>query len=98
MGELYAAVPALGTAWVHTLAQQCAQAGLPFPGNWQVDVVSTFGSGIDTLRFFDGDGNEIPLDLSVTASIIARNVPAACRPDCTLPRCHWRSGRILTPW
>ncbi|MFO1338038.1 MAG: glycosyltransferase family 61 protein [Burkholderiaceae bacterium] len=36
MGELYAAVPALGTAWVHTLAQQCAQAGLPFPGGEQL--------------------------------------------------------------
>ena len=36
MGELYAAVPALGTAWVHTLAQQCVQAGLPFPGGEQL--------------------------------------------------------------
>ncbi len=60
---------------------------LPFPGNWQIDVTSTFGSGIDTLRFFDGDGTEIPLDLVGTVSIIAQDVPAACRPDCTFPRC-----------
>lgn len=63
-----------------------ALAGLPFPGNWQVDVVSTFGSGIDTLRFFDGDGAEVPLALTTTVSIVARNV-LACRPDCTLPTC-----------
>lgn len=64
-----------------------ALAGLAFPGNWQIDVTSTFGSAIDTLRFFDGDGTEIPLDLTATVTIIAQNVPAACRPDCTFPRC-----------
>lgn len=63
-----------------------ALAGLPFPGNWQVDVVSTFGPSIDRLRFFDGDGGEVPLDLATTVSLLARNVPA-CRPDCTLPTC-----------
>lgn len=61
--------------------------GLPFPGNWQIDVAPTFGSGITAFRFFDGDGSEIPLDLAVTVSIIARDTPSACRPDCTIPRC-----------
>ncbi len=63
-----------------------AFSGLPFPGDWQIDVESTFGSGIDALRFFDGDGTEVPLQLLGTVSIVARTVPS-CRPDCTFPQC-----------
>jgi cysteine-rich repeat protein len=64
-----------------------ALEGLPFPGNWRIDVTSTFGAGIGALRFFDGDGTEIPLDLTATVTIVAEDVPSACRPDCTIPRC-----------
>ncbi len=65
-----------------------ALTDLPFPGNWQIDVSSTFvPGGIDVLRFFDGVSGEIPLNLTITVSIIAEDAPIVCRPDCTLPRC-----------
>ncbi|MFO0590396.1 MAG: DUF4215 domain-containing protein [Polyangiaceae bacterium] len=64
-----------------------AFTSLPFPGTFRIDVTSTFGDGITALRFIDGDGVEIPLDLVGTVSIVAEETPAACRPDCTLPRC-----------
>lgn len=64
-----------------------AFTGLPFPGNWRVDVTSTFGDGIESFRFFDGNGDAIPLEMTGTVSIIAEDVPSVCRPDCTLPRC-----------
>lgn len=61
--------------------------GFPLPGDWQVDVTSKFGSGIGALRYFDGDGTEIPLDPTQTVSLRARTIEVDCRADCTLPRC-----------
>jgi cysteine-rich repeat protein len=62
-----------------------ALSGLPLPGTWTVTVDSQFLVGIDTWRFLDPD--EIPLDLTETAVLIASDVPSACRTDCTVPRC-----------
>ncbi len=60
--------------------------GLPFPGDWSVRVDSTFTQGIDVWSYVDGDGK--PLALEATFAIIeAHTTPAACRTDCTIPRC-----------
>ena len=64
-----------------------AFTNLPFPSTFRIDVDSTFGSGITALRFMDGDGAEIPLEITGTVSIIAVDAQGACRPDCTLPKC-----------
>jgi cysteine-rich repeat protein len=64
-----------------------AFAGLPLPGKWKIDITPTFLEGIDTFRFIDGDGTLVPLDLTLTVSLIASDEPAQCRMDCTIPRC-----------
>ena len=69
-----------------------ALSGFALPGSWSVDVVPTFTSGIDAWRYFDGvvpapSTTEIPLALTVTASLTALPTPSKCRLDCTVPRC-----------
>ena len=69
-----------------------ALSGFPFPGSWSVDVVPTFTSGVSAWRYFDGaipapSTTEIPLMLSVTASLTAFPTPSKCRLDCTIPAC-----------
>lgn len=64
-----------------------AITGFPLPGDWQVDIDSEFGSGIGALRYFDGDGAEIPLDPTQRVTLRARRIELDCRADCTLPRC-----------
>lgn len=59
---------------------------LPFPGNWSVRVDSTFTQGVDTWTYVDGDGKPLPLDATF-AILEAHTTPAACRTDCTVPRC-----------
>jgi cysteine-rich repeat protein len=71
----------------HGNTDGAAFAGLPLPGNWKIDIDSTFITGIDTFRFIDGDGTMVPLDLTQTVTLIAFDEPAPCRPDCTIPRC-----------
>jgi cysteine-rich repeat protein len=87
-GELHldSASTARGDWHFHQNTDGGALSGLPFPANWRIDVDSTFGAGIDTHRFLDADGTEIPLIPTLTATVIAESAPA-CRPDCTVPRC-----------
>ena len=69
-----------------------ALSGFPLPGSWSVDVVPTFAAGVDGWRYFDGavaapSTTEIPLTLTVTASLTAFKTPSKCRLDCTIPAC-----------
>ncbi len=69
-----------------------ALTSFPLPGSWSVDVVPTFESGIDAWRYFDGvlpapSTTEIPLALTMTASLTAFPTPSKCRLDCTIPTC-----------
>lgn len=69
-----------------------ALSGFPLPGSWSVGVAPTFSGGIDAWRYFDGVSPgqtvaEIPLTLTVTASLTAFETPSKCRLDCTIPRC-----------
>lgn len=46
-------------------------SGLPLPGSWSVTITPSFLMGIDTWRFIDSDGQEIPLDLTQPATLTA---------------------------
>jgi hypothetical protein len=46
-------------------------SGLPLPGSWSIAVSSEFLSGIDSWRFIDESGEEIPLDLTETVTLTA---------------------------
>ncbi len=69
-----------------------ALSGLPFPGSWSIDASVVFAAGIDRWSYVDGDLSRVSLDPSVPAKLTAYAAPAACRPDCTVPRCG--DGRL----
>jgi cysteine-rich repeat protein len=64
-----------------------AISALPFPGNWQIDVVVSFQIGISRWSYFLADDSEVPLDDNLVASLRAYLTPSRCRTDCTIPRC-----------
>lgn len=61
--------------------------GLPFPGEWRIDVTVSFLIGITTWRYVVADGSEVALDDDRVASLVAHATPSACRTDCMLPAC-----------
>lgn len=69
-----------------------AISGLPFPGSWTIDVSARFVAGIDDWRYVDGDLSRVALDRAAPAHLTAYPTPAACRPDCSVPRCG--DGRL----
>lgn len=64
-----------------------ALQGLPFPGDWRIDVTVSFLIGITAWRYFLADGSEVALDDDLVASLIAHATPSRCRTDCTIPAC-----------
>jgi MYXO-CTERM domain-containing protein len=69
-----------------------ALSGLPFPGNWSIDVASDFVQGVTTWSYVDGDSALVALQTASVASLSAFAKAAACRRDCTVPRCG--DGRL----
>lgn len=58
---------------------------LAFPGDWRVEVSSTFGEGISRWSWLDPS---LTQELSEgVAELVARSEPAACRLDCRIPTC-----------
>src|SRR5262249_6420524 len=62
-------------------------SGLPFPGNWSLDIDLSFAFGISAWAYRDGNGVLYPLVLGTTAHLTAFDSPSACRLDCTVPVC-----------
>ena len=59
-----------------------------FPGDWTTELEVDFVQSIDIFEILDG-GTLAFTDLSNEqfVTFFARSVPAACRADCTIPRC-----------
>jgi cysteine-rich repeat protein len=68
--------------------------GLPFPGNWQVDVGPSFDQNIKSWQWVDGTGNLFGLTGNGLVSIRSNAGPSAgvCRTDCTMITCG--DGRL----
>lgn len=62
-------------------------SGLPFPGEFSIDIQSEFEQGIDGWAYLDPTGAPIPLDSAIAANLTALPTPSPCRTDCTIPRC-----------
>lgn len=60
---------------------------LPFPGRWRITVTPRFMAGISTWGWVKDDGTRIALDMTQPITIEALDTSAACRTDCTIPRC-----------
>lgn len=62
-------------------------SGLPFPGNWTINVTPTLPAGIKW-QFEDGGPMPTPVALGgASAQIQAFDTPSACRTTCTVPKC-----------
>lgn len=64
-----------------------ALSGFPYPGAFVIEIVSNFIDGVERWQYIDGDGTLIALEKDVPAKLIALDTSAACRLDCTIPRC-----------
>jgi cysteine-rich repeat protein len=60
--------------------------GLPFPGDWAIDVIPERFEGIERWRYAD-ESVTLDLDRGSGAILKAYATASACRPDCTEPRC-----------
>ncbi len=60
---------------------------LPFPGRWRITVTPRFMTGISTWGWVRDDAMRIPLIMTQPITIEALDTAAACRLDCTVPRC-----------
>ena len=92
--DMVGATQASGDWKFHRNTDGGAVSGLPFPGDWAVEVNMTFLAGITTWVFIhDAQGStSIPLDSGQTAIVVARTDSGVCRLDCTVPRCG--DGRL----
>jgi cysteine-rich repeat protein len=64
-----------------------ALEGLPFPGDWRIDVSVVFTIGITRWSYVPENETGIELDPGLVASLRAYPEPSACRTDCRIPRC-----------
>ena len=63
-------------------------SGLPFPGNWTIQIAPTFSANITKWQFEDGGAMPTPIALGgPSAQIQAFDTPSACRKNCTVPKC-----------
>lgn len=60
--------------------------GIPFPGDWIIEIDSTFVSGIDSWFYRDEKNGSTTLG-GTHAVLQAFPTPSECRTDCTIPRC-----------
>ena len=87
--ELALAVPgaAYGDWRFHENTDGGALVGFPQTG-WSIDIETELEQGIDAWAYLDGAGAvPIALDPRMPVNITAQGAGAACRADCTLPRC-----------
>jgi cysteine-rich repeat protein len=61
-------------------------SGLPFPGDWAIEVQPELFEGITRWTYAD-EVFALELDLTTSVTLVAHLAPSACRPDCTVPRC-----------
>lgn len=64
-----------------------AFSGLPFPGDWQIELEPSFAKGITIWTWVQSDIGLIDLDPAQSLSIKAYSSPSACRTNCTIPAC-----------
>jgi cysteine-rich repeat protein len=62
-------------------------SGLPSPGAWSIEITMGLLDGVSSWDYVDEAGSMVALDLTATATLSAFDAPAACRLDCTIPRC-----------
>lgn len=65
---------------------------LPWDRPWRVVVEPTWLAGVSAFRVVHAGGATVPLVLRDAVAIEHRVTPAACRRDCTVPRCG--DGRL----
>lgn len=61
--------------------------GLPFPGNWRIEITVELRDGITSWSYVLDDEAEVSLDSAEVAVLTAFDTPSACRTDCQIPRC-----------
>lgn len=61
-------------------------SGLPFPGNWRIQIDVSLQPCVTTWEFAHDDGETFDLATPV-AVLQAFDRPSLCRPDCTIPVC-----------
>jgi cysteine-rich repeat protein len=90
-GEFFLGPSGAGTAfgrWTFDANSDGGALGaLPFPGNWRITVTPRFMSGINTWGWVRDDAMRIPLIMTEPITIEALDTSAACRLDCSVPRC-----------
>jgi cysteine-rich repeat protein len=64
-----------------------ALSGFPLPGDWSVTVAPSFLQGITAFSWVDSEEMHHPLILDQPVTITAESKAAACRANCTVPRC-----------
>lgn len=64
-----------------------ALSSLPAPGSWSIDISSEFSEGITAWNYVNKNSELIPLIPEAMATLTSYQNAAACRLDCTLPRC-----------
>jgi cysteine-rich repeat protein len=62
-------------------------SGLPFPGNWSIQIAPKFLMGINAWHYVNGDKAETVLALNATVTLTAFDTPSSCRTNCTVPKC-----------
>lgn len=67
-------------------------SGLPFPGDFSIDIESSIFDGIDGWDYLDVELQPVTLARGGTANLTASGSPSSCRIDCTVPRCG--DGRL----
>lgn len=88
-GEFYktAATTVVGDWFFVSNTDGGVMTGFPLPGNWEVTIQPTFGVVMTDWEMVDGDSSLIPLGLNQSLILRAHDGPAACRLDCTVPKC-----------
>jgi hypothetical protein len=64
-----------------------AFSGLPFPGDWKIELKPTFAKGISLWTWVQSDVSNVDLDLAAELTIEAHSSPSQCRTNCTIPYC-----------
>jgi cysteine-rich repeat protein len=62
-------------------------SNLPFPGNWSVTVTPVMLQGISAWSYVKKDGTLVALTSTAPIVLSAFDSPAACRLDCSIPKC-----------
>ena len=81
--------PGMATGWwnFRDNTDGGAFSGLPFPGDWKVEIEPSFAKGITIWSWVQSDTSRVDLHLDQPLFIEARSTPSQCRTNCTVPRC-----------